>query len=215
MTMKTIRNYVFGALAAVAVAFGGWHLPPVIAQNAGQFVSSVLTNDAIQIYRGGTAANVFTTVQTLQNFELLKNTVLTAQSINTTAEQTLGTYSLPANSLTSGSSKLLIRASYSGSAAADARQIKLYFGASVIATASAQINNVNGFLELVVTKNAAAADKQIVWGQGQVGLTNVTPYVNYGTDDDGAAIVIKATAITGALTGGIILNDFSVQRIGG
>lgn len=207
----------FYALALVAIAVGGWYVPPVIAQNAGQFVTSLLANDAIQIYRQGTAANVYSTPVTLSSYvraqSLLYSTVATAATTATTVEQTLGTYSLPANYCNSGTT-FTVRYSFTTGANSNNKTMRLYFGSTVNTTGAQAANAQNGLMAFTVVCQGGA--HQIVQGSASIG-TNVTiaPFVSYGTNVVTAPIVIKATGQNGSSSAAdIILNYFSVERSG-
>lgn len=128
-----------------------------------------------------------------------------------TAEQVLATYSLPANALDTAGRRIRVRVAFHAAANANNKTVKLYFGASVITTATAATNNKNGFLEMDIVKTGAST--QIVWAKGGVDTTAVTPYVNASsTEADTAAIVIKATGTDGTDSAGdITVDDFSVQ----
>lgn len=122
------------------------------------------------------------------------NTTSTGNGADTT-EDTLLTYSLPAKALSANGKGIKIRAWGTTAANADNKTMKLYFGSEVIATATAATNNKNWFLELEVFRTGAST--QVVWGQGQVDTTNVTPYFATGAETDTAAIVIKVTGQAG------------------
>lgn len=142
---------------------------------------------------------------------VLYTTIATAATAAGTAEQTLGTYSLPTNALDQTGRRLRIRAAFHCATNGNNKTMKLYFGASAITTPTAATNNKNAFLELEVVKSGAST--QIVWGRGLVDTTAVTPYVNAsGSDTDTAAIVIKATATDGTDSAGdVVLDDFYVE----
>lgn len=143
----------------------------------------------------------------------LYTTTATQATAGGTAEQTLATYSLPANALDQAGRRVRIRAAFHCATNANNKTMKLYFGASVITTPTAATSNKNAFLTLDVVKSGAST--QIVWGTGQVDTTAVTPYVNAsGSDTDTAAIVIKATGTDGTDSAGdIVLDAFSVEYV--
>lgn len=141
---------------------------------------------------------------------VIYTTTATASTAGGTTEQTLGTYSLPANALDVAGRRVRIRASFHFATNGNNKTVKLYFGASVIASAAAATSNKNGWLELNVAKTGAST--QTVWGMGQVDTTMITPYLNAGTDTDTAAIVIKATGTDGTDSAGdIVLEDMAVE----
>lgn len=65
--MKSFRAYVASAFLVVAVAVGGWFAPAVVAQNAGQTLTNLLSTDLIQIYRAGTAAITYASPAQISN----------------------------------------------------------------------------------------------------------------------------------------------------
>lgn len=140
------------------------------------------------------------------NFEpegiLSVNTTSTGNGADTT-EDILMSYSLPAKTLSATGKGLKIRAWGICAANTENKTMKLYFGSEVIATATAATNNKNWFLELEVFKTGASA--QVVFGQGQVDTTNVTPYVTTGAETDTAAITIKITGTSGTATASNII----------
>lgn len=130
------------------------------------------------------------------------NTTSTGNGADTT-EDTLLTYSLPAKTLSANGKGIKIRAWGATAANTDNKTMKLYFGSEVIATATAATNNKNWFLELEVFRTGSST--QVVFGQGQVDTTNVTPYVTTGAETDTAAIVIKITGQAGTGNAGDIV----------
>jgi hypothetical protein len=112
-----------------------------------------------------------------------------------TTEDTLATFSLPANTFATTGEMLRIRAWGKTAANGDNKTMKLYFGASVVTTPTAATNNKGWFLQLEVIRSGAST--QQVFGTGLVDTTAVTPYYNAGADTDTAAIVIKCTGQAG------------------
>jgi hypothetical protein len=146
-----------------------------------------------------------------QPMGVLNTISATAATAAGTAEQTLATYSLPANALDQAGRKLRIRTAWHAATNSNNKTVKLYFGASSISTGTLTTSNKNGWLELIVTKSGSST--QIVWGTGLVDTTAITPYLNAsGSDTDTAAIVIKATGQDGTDSAGdITLHDFFVE----
>lgn len=128
-----------------------------------------------------------------------------------TAEQTLATFSLPANTLGASDRKVVCRASFSAAGNSHTKTFKLYAGASVISSGALTTNAKNGVAEIVLTRTGSKT--QIAWGTMLVDTTPITPYVNTAaTEDDTAAIVFKFTGTDGTdAAGDIVLNDFSVE----
>jgi hypothetical protein len=144
---------------------------------------------------------------------LLYTTTATAATGAGTAEQTLGTFALPANALDVAGRRVRIRAAFHCATNANNKTMKLYFGASVITTPTAATSNKNAYLEMDVVKSGAST--QIVWAKGLVDTTAVTPYVNAaGADTDTAAITIKATGTDGKDSASdITLDDMTVEYL--
>lgn len=129
-----------------------------------------------------------------------------------TAEQVLGTYSLPANALDIAGRRVRIRASFHLATNGNNKTIKLYFGASVITSGVLTDSNKNAWLSMDVVKSGAST--QIVTATGQHDTTMTTPYLNAGTDTDTAAIVIKASGTDGTDSAGdIVLEQFYVEYL--
>ena len=143
---------------------------------------------------------------------LLYTTSVSSGDGSTTAEQTLASYSLPANTLKAGS-KLIIRAAFSAAANGNNKTMKCYFGAASISSGAVAINNKNTICTMIVSKSGSST--QTVFAQMQTDLTPITPVVTLATETDTAAITIKATGTNGtASAGDIIMEDFSVELIG-
>lgn len=122
-----------------------------------------------------------------------------------TSEQTLQTYTLPANTITAAGQG--VRTTCWGGTAANAnnKTRKLYFGASAITTATEAANAQTWRLSFIVMRTAAATQQFL--GSGEAGTASVTPLATVvlsGTDDftAGAGIVIKCTATDGTSSAG-------------
>lgn len=202
-------------LAATALAcLGGF---AALGQAPQNLLTSLLSTDVISVYRYTSASINGATPGVVSNYvrstSLLYTTTGTAATTGTTIEQTLGTYSLPASTLATGTPKLLIRASWSTGANTNTKTVKCYFGPAVMTSASLATNNKNGSCELVVTN--IAANQQVVYGNMLVDTTPITGYVNFPTSSTSGAITIKVTGSNGSpLAQDIVLNDFSVERVG-
>lgn len=141
---------------------------------------------------------------------LFGNTATAATAIGTT-EQTLATYSLPANALNSVGRRLKIHGQFSTAANTNTKTFRLYFGAQVISNTTA-ISAAGSLLELQVIKSGA--NTQIVTGWGQSGTVLTTPFSAAGANTDTAAIVIKATCQdTTSAASDCVLQDFYVRWI--
>ena len=130
---------------------------------------------------------------------LFAGTTSTGTGADTT-EDTLQTFSLPANTLVGYGQTLRIRAFGTCAANTNTKLFKLYFGSEVIATPAGATNNKNWMLELLVTRTGSKT--QIVHGTGIVDTTAVTPYFATGAEDDTAAITIKCTGTNGTASAG-------------
>lgn len=128
-----------------------------------------------------------------------------------TSEDTLWTYSLPANVLSAVGKTLRIYAYGVCGANTDNKTMKLYFGSEVITTPTAATNAKNWYLQLDVIKTGAST--QIVCGQGIVDTTSVTPYVTTGAETDTSAITIKMTGTAGTGTANDIVFKFGLVEI--
>lgn len=131
-----------------------------------------------------------------------------------TSEQVLQTYTLPANQLSLAGQAVRVRCWGTTGATANNKTRKLYFGASVITTATEAANAQNWVLDLVVMRTAAAT--QSVSGTGLAGTGGVTPisYINQGTDDLTAGVVIKCTGTDGtSAANDITANGMLVEQI--
>ncbi len=130
-----------------------------------------------------------------------------------TTEDTLKSFTLPANALDAAGRGVFIYAWGKYSADLNTKTAKLYFGASsVSAQTAAAAGNTAWALEMVVGK--AAANQQVISAQSIVGtahggVTNSTA----GVDTDTAGIVIKLTGqdSTSAAANRIVLNGMYIQ----
>lgn len=107
-----------------------------------------------------------------------------------TGEQTLMTYSLPANSLCQNGQGLVIRAAFKNNSS-DTVSWKLYFGSESVTCSNT--TTTAGSAEISVFRTASKA--QTVETRGiAAGTTNVTSAFTAASEDDTAAITIKLTA---------------------
>jgi hypothetical protein len=130
-----------------------------------------------------------------------------------TDEQTLQTWTMPANFLSTAGQAVRIRCWGSTAANANNKTRRLYFGTSVIATATEAANAQRWVLEMVVMRTGAAT--QSVSATGIAGTGSVTPisYVNQGTDNLAAAVVIKCTGQDGTDSAGDITANGMIVEI--
>lgn len=132
-----------------------------------------------------------------------------------TSEQTLATFSLPANALDQVGRIIRIRAGFVTTNNAHAKTCKIYFGTTALSTGSVTTALATPWLEMYVTRglDTGAAVQMITGGGigGTDGLTNVS-IATEASDDMTAAIVIKATGQTGTSgAADIVLVGFFVQ----
>lgn len=112
-----------------------------------------------------------------------------------TSEQVLQTYSLPANTLANAGDSVRVSCWGTTGANGNNKTMKLYFGASVIATPTAATNAKGWYLDMVVMRTGAAT--QAALGRGVVDVTPVTVYQNAGTDALTSAVTIKCSGTDG------------------
>lgn len=141
---------------------------------------------------------------------VLYTTTATQGTDTGTGEEVLATYSLPANALDVTGRRVRVCTSWHMATNGNNKTIKLYFGASVISSGTLTDSNKNGVACLDVVKSGSST--QIVTGTMLHDTTNITPYVNAGSDDDTAAIVVKMTGQDGSASANdIVMEDFYVQ----
>lgn len=129
-------------------------------------------------------------------------------------EDTLISYSIPAATMgANGVQGFEIEAWGTTAANGDNKQIKLYFGAAVIATGVVTINAKNWFLKLKVFRSGT--NTQVVFGEGQSDTTNITPTVTTATETETAAIVAKVTGqeTTASTASSIVAKGLIVRAI--
>lgn len=214
--MKRIHKWLAGAIAALAlVGVSLWQAPAIKAQGIQLLTTLSGTEQLILNYPCTVSCGVTTSVMAgySRSTGLLYTATGTAASTGTTAEQTLGSYSLPANTLNTGT-RLRIGASFTAGATTNTKTFKCYFGASVISSGALLTNGKNGSCQLEVN-GIAGASLQTVYGNMLVDVTPITGYYNAGTDTESSAITIKFTATQGtSQASDVILNDFWVERLG-
>jgi hypothetical protein len=204
--MKRLRaiNVAFGVAILVAGIIGakGANLPLLQGPNY---------SDPSQIL--GTVNTVIQSVNTGVGGLINAQTAAVATGTGT-SEQVLQTYTMPAGQLASAGQAVRISCWGTTGATANNKTRKLYFGASVITTATEAANAQNWILELVVMRTGSAT--QSVWGRGLAGTAGVTPisYVVQGTDDLTAGVVIKCTGTDGtSAAADITANGKLVEQI--
>lgn len=204
------------ACAAVfAIALGLAALSNVLGANLSLFTGPAGTNPTADFPIGLGTVN-----QLIQSINSGVGGLINAQtgSVGTgadTTEDVLQTYTLPANTLAATGQSLRITCGWTTGANTNTKLVKLYFGASVVATPAQAANAQTGRLSLIVTRTAAATQK--VFGNGMAGTASITPvaeYYNAGTDNLAAGVVIKCTGTNGtAAANDIIANEMLVELI--
>ena len=125
---------------AVANASPGW-----ICTTAGTF--------------SGGGAGVFTPMPALANINTLVSDVTEVGNVGT-GEDNLITYTLPANTLNAAGDSLEIEAGFSFAANANAKQVKMYFGASAFYASGSSAHNDGGmFVRATVTRDTSSIAK--------------------------------------------------------
>lgn len=129
-----------------------------------------------------------------------------------TTEQTLATFTLPANALDVDGRKILITAFFLTGANTHSKECKLYFGSTSITTGAVTTASVTPYLQLVVTR---ASNAQFISSFGLGGTTGIVPQAssNLAAETMSAAIIIKATGqvASGPTAADIQVYEFSVQ----
>lgn len=165
--------------------------------------------------QGQNPQTAIATTLTLANYArgtglLSVNGTVTA-GIAGTGEQTLMTYSLPANTLVSGR-MLKIRGSFTTGANGNNKTFKCYFGASVISSGTLTDNAKNGSCQLDVIWLTAAS--QTVYANMIHDTTAITGYVAAGTDSTAAAVTVKLTGQGGTSGVDVTANAWTVELLG-
>lgn len=216
-----LKRRPYGVIAALAVAgaiaalFAGPY-GKSLAQAPTNALTSILSTDYIPVQRATSAYQNVASPDVLSTYvrstSLLYTTTGTAGSTGTTAEQTLGSYTLAADTLASGT-KLRIGASFTAAANTNTKTFKCYFGSSSISSGLLLTNGKNGDCQIIVTRVSAAS--HIFTAKMLVDTTNITDAVASNTDSDASDITIRFTATQGSpQANDVILNDFYVERLG-
>lgn len=144
---------------------------------------------------------------------MLTTSITSASTTAVTTEEILHTYSLPANTIGTNGQGLRIRCWGSTGANANNKTMKLYFGATSVATPTAATNAKGWELQMDVWRTAAATQQTL--GTGIVDTTAVTPAVSAaGTDSFASAVTIKCTGTNGtASAADITANGMTVEQL--
>lgn len=126
-----------------------------------------------------------------------------------TTEDTLKTFSLPANAFDVANRGVQITAFGKYANNTNTKAVKVYFGATAVSVGTD--NNTNWWAEVYVYKTASNA--QIICGLTQHGTTVGAPSIANGSETDTAAITIKVTGqdSTSATANAIVLNGLFIE----
>ncbi len=139
--------------------------------------------------------------------------VVASASNTTTAEQTLATYTLPANRIAATGDAVRIKCWGSTAANVDLKTIKLYFGATNFSSSAAggAPNNKKFTADMLVVRTAAAT--QIIQGTIAFDLTAMSVQTSTtGTDSFAANAVIKCTG-TASSSSDITVEGMLVEQV--
>ena len=113
-----------------------------------------------------------------------------------TTEDTLYTFTLPANAFSIPGKAVRVRAWGTTGANGNNKTAKVYFGASVaFASATSAANNTPWYFEMIVVKSGANTQIAHVCGSWNGAIQ--APQIFAGSEADGANIVIKCTGTNG------------------
>lgn len=137
----------------------------------------------------------------------------TGTPLATTAEQTLASYTLPANRLANTGDGVRIVCWGTTASNSNGKSVILYFGNSSFtsANASSTPNGAKWRMELLVMRSGAAT--QTVVGNGQVLAAPVSIYTNAGTDSLTANVTIKCNGLTATAPQDVTLQGMLVEQI--
>lgn len=134
----------------------------------------------------------------------------TSTATTGTSEETLASYSLPANALCRDGQSVRIRAWGTTAANGNDKTEKLYFGSTtLISTGALAANAKDWYLEATVVRTGAATQTAVANGQANAAI--VATDVTAPTEDLTAAVTIALKATDGTAAGGSILKGFSVE----
>ncbi len=148
---------------------------------------------------------------------LYSNTAVAGNAADST-EDTLLTFTLPANTLAANGDKIRIQASFVCAANSHTKTMKLYFGSATPFSFSGSENNFSAFMEMLVMRTASGV--QIINGTAANSTTNSnTGFLGYvtniaGSETDSAGIVIKVTGQSGSSAANdVVCNQLTVEFI--
>lgn len=139
----------------------------------------------------------------------------TVASSATTAEQTLASVTIPANTLSKQGQSLRVRCSgYFSGAQHASTSAKVYFGTSSFSTGNVTTGSQSYDIDLLVTYNAGATSAVQV-GRGTQGSTAIAVVATANTTDDMTTnLVAKCTATQGTASASDVVNqNFIIEQI--
>lgn len=140
---------------------------------------------------------------------------VTATGTTTTIENTMATYSLPANTLANPGDAVRTICWGTSAVNTNSKNVKLYFGSSAIQTQNNATTRIMSgdtwYLEMLVMRNGAAT--QDILSRGATALTPVTPVSTAGAETLSSAITIKCTGITPTAAQDVTTQGFLVEQI--
>lgn len=139
--------------------------------------------------------------------------VVTPASNTTTAEQTLATYTLPANRIANTGDAVKVKCWGGTGANTDAKSVKVYFGNSSFTSTSigSAPNNKPFEIDMIVMRTAAATQSIATKIAFDLSPTN-TQTSTSGTDSWASNVTIKCTG-TAAATSDITLQGMLVEQV--
>lgn len=202
--------FKIGLAAAPLLGVAGYALG-----QSGNIVTTLTGGELVQIYTAS-PYNLFVKTSTLANFsnqsELLYANSATAASTATTAEQTILSYPIPANTINPGDI-VRVRASFSAAPDGNNKTFKCYIGSEVVSSGVLSTNGKNGVCNLDM--NTFAAANELVNGGMTVDTTGVTQYMSTAAEALTGTILVKFTGTQGSATAGDIQgNSLTVEKIG-
>ncbi len=139
--------------------------------------------------------------------------VVTAAANTTSAEQTLMTYTLPANRIAATGDAVKIQCWGALASNANAKSVKIYFGGTSFGSSSigATPNNKKFIMDMLVVRTAAAT--QIINGMVALDLTPISIQTSTsGTDSFASNVTIKCTG-TGASNSDVTMEGMLVEQV--
>lgn len=133
-----------------------------------------------------------------------------AQTTAVTTEETLWTYSLPANTLSANGYGLRITVAGKNGATANQKTVRFYFGSFVANIETSNTGNNNYWYGVFDVVRSGAAAQQVSAGTTSVGNSVGAPAFSLpGTEDLTAAVTISITGQNGTASAGDIVFSFA------